>query len=189
MRPCHHHPTQARLAIDNVGCWLVGPRKGHRSPLLTAFSQIAKLVRGHHPRHRTAATVTQNDLARDDLTDLGGECSIKPRIIQLIRIRSERAFSKIAFDQRPERLPFYRTSKTSQFRATKSIALGVRAWGDMITMTDTETWKERRAQLTRYRVLKRETTEPLAALLLHDIVLELEADLKEPEPDGVEKTA
>jgi hypothetical protein len=55
-------------------------------------------------------------------------------------------------------------------------------------MTDTETWKERRAQVTRYRVLGRKTTEPLAALLLHDIVLELESDLKETECDGVEKT-
>ena len=58
-----------------------------------------------------------------------------------------------------------------------------------ITMTDTKTWKERRAQVTRYRVLGRKTTEPLAVLLLHDVVLELEADLKEPERDGVEKTA
>jgi hypothetical protein len=39
-------------------------------------------------------------------------------------------------------------------------------------------WKERRDQVERYRVLERETTEPLAALLLHGIVLELEADLK-----------
>jgi hypothetical protein len=66
-------------------------------------------------------------------------------------------------------------------------ALGVRAWGD-ITMTDTVKWKERRAQLTRFRVHKRETTEPLAALLLHEIVLELEADLKEPQRDGVESS-
>jgi hypothetical protein len=58
-----------------------------------------------------------------------------------------------------------------------------------ITMTDTETWKERRAQVTRYRVLEQETTEPLAALLLHDIVLELEADLKESQRDGVESNA
>jgi hypothetical protein len=67
-------------------------------------------------------------------------------------------------------------------------ALGVRAWGD-ITMTDTESGNERRLQVERYRVLKRETTEPLAALLLHDIVLELEADLKEPQRDGVESNA
>jgi hypothetical protein len=40
-----------------------------------------------------------------------------------------------------------------------------------ITMTDTESGNERRLQVERYRVLKRETTEPLAALLLHDIVL------------------
>ena len=46
------------------------------------------------------------------------------------------------------------------------------------TMTDTESGNERRHQLERYRAVERETTEPLAALLLHDIVLELEADLK-----------
>ena len=44
-------------------------------------------------------------------------------------------------------------------------------------MTDRE-WKVRRDQLERYRVLEEETTDPLAAGLLHDIVLELEAELK-----------
>ena len=43
-------------------------------------------------------------------------------------------------------------------------------------MTDSER-KERRDQVERFRVLRQETTEPLAALLLHDIVLELEAEL------------
>jgi hypothetical protein len=47
------------------------------------------------------------------------------------------------------------------------------------TMTDSE-WKERKAQLARYRVMERETTDPLAAQLLRDIVLDLEADSKEP---------
>jgi hypothetical protein len=56
-----------------------------------------------------------------------------------------------------------------------------------ITMTDTVKWQERRAQLTRFRLHKQETTEPLAALLLHEIVLELESDLKEPQRDGVER--
>ena len=46
-------------------------------------------------------------------------------------------------------------------------ALGVRAWGD-ITMTDTESGKERRDQVERYRVLARETTDPLAVGLLRD---------------------
>jgi hypothetical protein len=68
-----------------------------------------------------------------------------------------------------------------------SPSLGVRAWGD--AMTDTESGNERRHQVERYRVLERETTEPLAALLLHDIVLELEADLKEPQRDSVEGNA
>jgi hypothetical protein len=39
-------------------------------------------------------------------------------------------------------------------------------------------WKERRAQVERYRLMERETTDPLAARLLHDIVLDLEAELK-----------
>jgi hypothetical protein len=53
-------------------------------------------------------------------------------------------------------------------------------WGSEhgdFTMTDRE-WKVRRDQLERYRVLEEETTDPLAAGLLHDIVLELEAELK-----------
>ncbi|KGT73019.1 hypothetical protein MA20_46905 [Bradyrhizobium japonicum] len=54
--------------------------------------------------------------------------------------------------------------------------LGVRAWGD-ITMTDSER-KERVDRLERYRVLEDETTDPLAAGLLHDIVEELEAELE-----------
>jgi hypothetical protein len=51
-------------------------------------------------------------------------------------------------------------------------------------MADTEDWKERRDQIARYRVLEQETTDPLAARLLHDIVLELEADFKEPVEDA-----
>ena len=45
-------------------------------------------------------------------------------------------------------------------------------------MTDTEDWKERREQLLRYRAMERESTDPLAVGLLHDIVLELQADLQ-----------
>jgi hypothetical protein len=52
-------------------------------------------------------------------------------------------------------------------------------------MTDSK-WKKRKDQVERHRV--RETSEPLAALLLHDIVPELEADLKEPQRDGVESS-
>jgi len=47
-------------------------------------------------------------------------------------------------------------------------------------MTDTESGKERRHQVERYRVLAQEITDPLAAGLLRDIVSELEADLDEP---------
>jgi hypothetical protein len=46
------------------------------------------------------------------------------------------------------------------------------------TMTDSESWKERRNQVERYRVLAQETTDPIAARLLHDIVLDLEAELE-----------
>jgi hypothetical protein len=38
-------------------------------------------------------------------------------------------------------------------------------------------WKERRARVERYRILAQETTDPIAARLLHDIVLDLEAEL------------
>ena len=44
-------------------------------------------------------------------------------------------------------------------------------------MTDSD-WKERRNQVARYRAMERETTDPLAARLLHDIVLDLEAELE-----------
>ena len=55
--------------------------------------------------------------------------------------------------------------------------LGVRAWGDII-MTDSESWKERRNQVSRYRAMEHETTDPLAARLLRDIALDLEAELE-----------
>ena len=45
-------------------------------------------------------------------------------------------------------------------------------------MTDSESWKERRNQVARYRAMEQETTDPLAARLLHDIVLDLEAELE-----------
>ena len=68
----------------------------------------------------------------------------------------------------------------SLIRGINVPALGIRAWGD-ITMTDSESWKERRNQVARYRAMEQETTDPLAARLLHDIVLDLEAELKLPE--------
>jgi hypothetical protein len=70
------------------------------------------------------------------------------------------------------------------FLRPNGVALGVRAWGD-ITMTDTEIGKERRHQVERYRVLARETTDPLAAGLLRGIVSEMEADLNELEEDAL----
>ena len=55
--------------------------------------------------------------------------------------------------------------------------LGVRAWGDF-NMTDSDWWKEHRNLVARYRAMEQETTDPLAARLLHDIVLDLEAELE-----------
>jgi hypothetical protein len=56
-----------------------------------------------------------------------------------------------------------------------------------ITMTDSESWKERRNQVARYRMMEQETTDPLAARLLHDIVLDLEAELeRSPESVGLD---
>jgi hypothetical protein len=49
--------------------------------------------------------------------------------------------------------------------------------GDL-TMTDSESWKERRNNVARYRAMEQETTDPLAAPLLRDIVLDLEAELE-----------
>jgi hypothetical protein len=39
-------------------------------------------------------------------------------------------------------------------------------------------FREQEVQIARYRLLEREVTDPLAATLLHIIVLELEADLQ-----------
>jgi hypothetical protein len=43
-------------------------------------------------------------------------------------------------------------------------------------VTDTG-FDERESEIARYRILEQEVTDPLAARLLHHIVLELEADL------------
>ena len=75
----------------------------------------------------------------------------------------------------------------SLVRGTNAVALGVRAWG-AITMADREDWKERRNKLERYRILARETTDPMAARLLDDIVLDLEAEL-EGSPQNVRRDA
>jgi hypothetical protein len=64
----------------------------------------------------------------------------------------------------------------SLVRGANVLALGGRAWGD-ITMADSENWNERKNQVERYRILARETTDPMAARLLLDIVLDLEAEL------------
>ena len=74
------------------------------------------------------------------------------------------------------RVPMLRRNN-SQIRGANVPVLGVRAWGDII-MTDSENWKERRNQVARYRAMEQETTDPLAARLLRDIVLDLEAELE-----------
>ncbi|WOH48974.1 hypothetical protein [Bradyrhizobium sp. sBnM-33] len=44
-------------------------------------------------------------------------------------------------------------------------------------MTTERKFREQEAKIARYRLLEREVTDPLAASLLHIIILELEADL------------
>ena len=39
-------------------------------------------------------------------------------------------------------------------------------------------FREQEVQIARYRLLEREVTDPLAACLIHIIILELEADLQ-----------
>ena len=45
-------------------------------------------------------------------------------------------------------------------------------------MPEETEWKEHRDRIERYRILERESTDPLAVRLLHDIVLDLEAEMK-----------
>ena len=47
-------------------------------------------------------------------------------------------------------------------------------------MIDAEHIKERQIWIDRHRALERQVTDPLAALLVHDIVLDLEACESEP---------
>ena len=51
-------------------------------------------------------------------------------------------------------------------------------------MAGSEKWKERRDQVTRYRVMEQETTDPLAAGLLRDIVSDLEAEMDQSGTGG-----
>lgn len=43
-------------------------------------------------------------------------------------------------------------------------------------MTDPGFLREQQNRIDRYRAMQREVTDPLAARLLHDIVMDLEAD-------------
>jgi hypothetical protein len=52
-------------------------------------------------------------------------------------------------------------------------------------MTDSESGKERRYQVERYRLLAQEITDPLAAGLLREILSELEAELNEIAEDAI----
>ena len=46
-------------------------------------------------------------------------------------------------------------------------------------MVDAEYFKERQIWIDPYRALERQVTEPLATLLLHDIILDLETPVEE----------
>jgi hypothetical protein len=72
--------------------------------------------------------------------------------------------------------PAYSRRRNNFIIQAVNIAHWGEAWGQ-IAMTDAENWKERREQWLRYRAMERESTDPLAVGLLHDIVLELQADL------------
>jgi len=50
----------------------------------------------------------------------------------------------------------------------------------------TDSAKERRNQVERYRVMEQETTDPLAARLLHDIVPDFEAELEGSQSVGLD---
>ena len=45
-------------------------------------------------------------------------------------------------------------------------------------MTIERKFREQEVQIARYRFLQQEVTDPLAACLLHIVILELEADLR-----------
>jgi hypothetical protein len=68
-----------------------------------------------------------------------------------------------------DRAPRYFLNSGSQYPAQH---------GGQIAVTGTEDLKERWEQLLRYCAMERESTDPLALGLLHDIVLELQADLQ-----------
>jgi hypothetical protein len=53
-------------------------------------------------------------------------------------------------------------------------------------MTKPENWKEHRDRVERYRALERETTDPLAARLLHDIVADLEGEFERWPKQGID---
>jgi hypothetical protein len=55
--------------------------------------------------------------------------------------------------------------------------------------TDIESFKARQIWIDRYRDLERKVTDPLAALLVHDIVLELETRDGEPNPAACDPDA
>ena len=56
--------------------------------------------------------------------------------------------------------------------------LASRRFAGGYNMTTECQFRELEVQIARYRFLEREVTDPLAACLLHSIVLELEADLQ-----------
>jgi hypothetical protein len=77
------------------------------------------------------------------------------------------------------------------FRETQS-APAESYWQEGSKMTDPGFSREQQNRIDRYRAMEREVTDPLAARLLHDIVLDLEAEAAPgvafaapvPDPDG-----
>jgi hypothetical protein len=83
--------------------------------------------------------------------------------------------------------PHFRSGQ--QFSSSKEIKVAIPGSGcrEDRTMPEDYDWKERRAQVERYRILAQETTDPIAARLLRDIVLDLEAELeRSPQSVGLD---
>lgn len=58
--------------------------------------------------------------------------------------------------------------------------LSFRAWTNRLRMDD-ELQRDLQERVMRYRLMKREVTDPLAIRLLQDIVAEMEAALQQPD--------
>jgi hypothetical protein len=75
-------------------------------------------------------------------------------------------------------VPHFRSGQRKLEVAKKKVAIPGSGGREDRTMPGDYDWKERRDQVERYRILAQEITDPIAARLLNDIVLDLKAELK-----------